>query len=83
MYSALSDIVQFDVIIYKLEHRRSKRIGSEGSVYYKINGLSKYINGELCTDWNIFSLKFVRMADVSVWGGGSFNINYPLRNKHL
>ena len=36
MYSALSEIVQFDVSIYKSEHRRSKTIGNEGSVYYII-----------------------------------------------
>ena len=38
MYPALSDIVQFDVIIFKSQHRRSKTKGSEGSVYYIIYG---------------------------------------------
>ena len=38
MYSALSDIVQFDVIVYKSKYRRSKTIDSEGYVYYIIYG---------------------------------------------
>ena len=33
VYFALLDIVHFDVIIFKWYHRRSKTIGSEGSLY--------------------------------------------------
>ena len=50
VFDALPDIVQFDVIKYKSSNRRSKKIGSEGSVYYIIYANMNYVYYRLYLD---------------------------------